>query len=899
MNSDDKRYLSWFLGPKAENSEIFLTALNTIFQDYIHWRRNYHPDDNVLISKKMQRDFVEENDSLSQNIVDMMSSLRRNFPFYSPRYIAHMLSDITMPSMLGYFAGMLYNSNNVTPEASPVAVEWEIEACNEILKMVGFKPSPNPPLKDDPIAAWEIYQKELKEEFGWAHITSGGTVANIEAIWVARIVKYFPLAVQEISLKYGLDITIKRPDKTISDIKTLTKHEAINIKPNESIFLYAKLINALSAKKQVSVREASDLSSKLLSESKYSLTNNLGNIFTEFPPVLFTSGAAHYSVKKAADILGIGKDNVIIVDTDSSFKMDCKDLENKIHKAVKDGKHPVAVIAVGGTTEEGAVDPMAQIVSLREELEKNNQSFWLHIDSAWGGYINTIFNFDEEDEFQLLLNKISNFFSFSLGQKRGSTELANDLIEGIMSSIVKKIDTEAELLRLFSNSSTQSGGNLKNKSLPEFEKRVKVFEGHLNELKSLIPDDAATEFTKEKKRNFINKLKNLLINHGDFIFIAGASHKKTQDSDQTNLQEETRNEPQITMLSDILNLKNAFVLAPADYKEEIPKFVQDTISFKLDNFRVDKLLQWGNIENIESFLSFKFADSITIDPHKLGYIQYPCGLVSFRNDRIRHLIMQRAPYITSSAHSVLLHTPPKHIKNLDFSRLSAPDEKDKEFPYDDYKIGIDAFAPFMLEGSKPGAAATALWLSSKLIPLNRKNHGLIIKSSLLAARELFEWLFTWNKIHKEAFNEDIYYEFKTFGTAPDTNVVVFCLKDKFNETIHGMNQLSLEVYKKFTIQAELGSKEHSYSQPFFLSKTTMDEEYYKYKSFKSFFDECGLRESEKHYKEEGLIVLRATVMNPYITPIRQNTKQNLIAEFILELHKAANKACKEILSRKV
>lgn len=33
------------------------------------------------------------------------------------------------------------------------------------------------------------------------HLTSGGTTANIEAIWAARNVKYFPLGLQEALLK--------------------------------------------------------------------------------------------------------------------------------------------------------------------------------------------------------------------------------------------------------------------------------------------------------------------------------------------------------------------------------------------------------------------------------------------------------------------------------------------------------------------------------------------------------------------------------------------------------------------------------------------------------------------------------------------------------------------------
>ena len=83
-----------------------------------------------------------------------------------------MTSDQTIPSILGYFAGMLYNPNNVTPEAAPVTVQWELEVGADILRMLGFQPPPK-----------HVGPGGVKTEFGWAHVTSGGTVANLEALW--------------------------------------------------------------------------------------------------------------------------------------------------------------------------------------------------------------------------------------------------------------------------------------------------------------------------------------------------------------------------------------------------------------------------------------------------------------------------------------------------------------------------------------------------------------------------------------------------------------------------------------------------------------------------------------------------------------------------------------------
>ena len=135
MVDDHSKILAWFLGPKAENAPGFEELMLLTLRDYAHWRRNYFPSDDVLITKTFQRQLVSRNDKLYQNLLGLTAELRRNFPFYSPRYIGHMLSDTLLPSLLGYFAGMLYNPNNVTPEAAPVTVDMEIEACNEIVNV--------------------------------------------------------------------------------------------------------------------------------------------------------------------------------------------------------------------------------------------------------------------------------------------------------------------------------------------------------------------------------------------------------------------------------------------------------------------------------------------------------------------------------------------------------------------------------------------------------------------------------------------------------------------------------------------------------------------------------------------------------------------------------------------
>jgi hypothetical protein len=216
-------------------------------------------------------------------------------------------------------------------------------------------------------------------------------------------------------------------------------------------------------------------------------------------------------------------------------------------------------------------------------------------------------------------------------------------------------------------------------------------------------------------------------------------------------------------------------------------------------------------------------------------------------------------------------------------------------PYDNYSVAIDAFAPFILEGSKPGAAAAALWLSIKSIPLSRNAHGSIIKNTLISTRELYEWMISWEKVVSSVY-EDIAYEFLSISpTYPDSNVFVFVLKVKNIKSLECMNKFVEMIYDRYSIQAEFGDKTYSYAQPFFLSKTTFKSPNYGFSTFKDFFEKNDIRNAQNAFEEVGITVLRATLMNPYIYPYKKEGKINLIKDFIISLHRVAKEISLQII----
>ncbi|WP_412907936.1 pyridoxal-dependent decarboxylase, partial [Enterobacter ludwigii] len=90
----------------------------------------------------------------------------------------------------------------------------------------------------------------------------------------------------------------------------------------------------------------------------------------------------HYSWLKAADIIGIGLDQVIPVPVDHNYRMDINELE-KIVRGLAEEQIPVlGVVGVVGSTEEGAVDSIDKIIALRDELMKDGIYYYVHVDAA-------------------------------------------------------------------------------------------------------------------------------------------------------------------------------------------------------------------------------------------------------------------------------------------------------------------------------------------------------------------------------------------------------------------------------------------------------------------------------------------------------------------------------------
>jgi glutamate/tyrosine decarboxylase-like PLP-dependent enzyme len=355
---------AWFLGPRAENAELLERLVVEALRDHVFWRRNYHPEDGFTIQEmdKRQEGYEASVAVLTQELLGLLAELKRDVPFFSGRYKGHMVAEQTIASQIGYFATMLYNPNNIAAEISPVTTRLEMEVASDLARMIGYNPAES-----------------------WGHLTSGGTVANFEALWLARSVRYLPVAVAGAARELGLELSVRTSIGSVATVSELPLWDLLNIPVEASLDLWDLLWQA---------RPRSDVQSAVANHSlaaigyqEYSrrLTLDYGDPLAA--GVVLVAATAHYSWEKIVRALGIGSNQLVYVELDQNFRMSPDALWKQVRELARHRQPILACISVCGSTEESAVDRLDQVLEIRKRAEDElGVTFHVHSDACYGGY---------------------------------------------------------------------------------------------------------------------------------------------------------------------------------------------------------------------------------------------------------------------------------------------------------------------------------------------------------------------------------------------------------------------------------------------------------------------------------------------------------------------------------
>ena len=97
--------------------------------------------------------------------------------------------------------------------------------------------------------------------------------------------------------------------------------------------------------------------------------------------VIIVSTRGHYSIKKAANLLGLGEENVINIPVDRFNKINIRRMEKRIQDLQKEEKTKIiSIVGIAGTTETGNIDNLYKLALISEKIGAH-----YHVDACWGG----------------------------------------------------------------------------------------------------------------------------------------------------------------------------------------------------------------------------------------------------------------------------------------------------------------------------------------------------------------------------------------------------------------------------------------------------------------------------------------------------------------------------------
>ncbi|MDL1868597.1 pyridoxal-dependent decarboxylase [Gammaproteobacteria bacterium PRO6] len=221
-----------------------------------------------------------------------------------------------------------------------------------------------------------------------------------------------------------------------------------------------------------------------------------------------------------------------------------------------------------------------------------------------------------------------------------------------------------------------------------------------------------------------------------------------------------------------------------------------------------------------AFAALGDTDSVTVDPHKLGYLPFGSGAFVCRDHRAMDLLAERADYIFHG------HAPRTYLERF------------------------RSLGQFIPEGSKSGAAAAGVYVAHKVLPLDHRHFGRLPHSTVRYTEIFYE--------RAQRFTDEVApYLHARVPFEPDSNLVCLAFNPRGNRSLAAANRFMQRLYELLRpdVHQPLQVKE------FFGSTTTLRPELVGAEQTRQILATLGL---DAELDGEPLTILRHTLMNPYL-----------------------------------
>jgi glutamate/tyrosine decarboxylase-like PLP-dependent enzyme len=236
-----------------------------------------------------------------------------------------------------------------------------------------------------------------------------------------------------------------------------------------------------------------------------------------------------------------------------------------------------------------------------------------------------------------------------------------------------------------------------------------------------------------------------------------------------------------------------------------------------------------------AFRDLALTDSATVDPHKLGYLPYGVGgAYVCRDHRCVDFIAADAPYLGRPA-------PEEDGETAYFRKFR--------------RLGT-----YILEGSKPGAAAAAAYVTHRVLPLDRDHFGQLLSQSVQDAEHFYDRVLALRERIKDQVRISIPIE-------PDSNLVCIAFNPSGNETMAVANNFTEGLFNHLRVDRNVPLQ----TRAFFSSSTMLYKRMLRSADVGRVLDELGIAPytfteapEQPERDADGLLVLRHTLMNPWL-----------------------------------